>query len=79
MITYNGFKPGESKTAEFKSKPKDAGHTMVVIKTTWTGGAFRFHYRITCECGRQFNTTSGNLGRALTRYNAHVRAARAMS
>lgn len=73
MITYNGFKPGESKTTTMKVNPKDGGHTVVKMTTTWRGGAFRFHYRLVCECGATFSTKSGQSSALMYRYNAHVR------
>jgi hypothetical protein len=72
MITYNGFKPGESRTTTWKSKPKDAGHTIVSMTTFWNGGAFRFHYTLKCECGRTFRTKSGSTASLFYRYNAHI-------
>jgi hypothetical protein len=53
MMTWNGYKPGESRTTKHRARKADAGHSVVATTTTLTP-AYRWRYKVVCQCGKTY-------------------------
>lgn len=78
MITYNGFKPGESRTFTQKPRKADEGHTVVKVITKRRGADFAFTYTWVCECGHTLRSIR-SLESLVYRHEAHVRESKAVT
>lgn len=72
MITYNGYKPGETYTKRMRARKADKGHSIVAMTTTRRGHDFSFKVTAECECGKKFSTTRDRTS-LLYRHEAHQR------
>lgn len=72
-VTYNGFREGESRVHKMRPRKADGGHSLINVVTTRPGWSFTFHYRLTCQCGRQFGSKR-TMESAWYRFNAHREA-----
>ena len=71
VIIYNGFKPGERRATKHKVRAIDQGHSVVESATRRAGDDFRFHWSVTCQCGKVYKSRTG-IDRAYRSHGEHL-------
>lgn len=54
-MTWNGYKPGETRVVKMKVLSEEGGHSMVESITHLTQ-SFRWRWSVKCECGKVYSS-----------------------
>lgn len=73
MTTFNGYAAGERRVTRTRATLVPGGHAVAEYATGWSGGAFRLHYAVICQCGKRY-TSKADMARALRSHEAHAAA-----
>lgn len=52
-MTWNGYRPGESRSIDMKPTVIDRGHS-IIKHTTLLTTTMRWRYSVVCECGKVY-------------------------